>query len=366
MEKEIDWEDVRKRFFAKVNIPDDHTRCWEWQGAKNADGYGWIKIGGVNMYAHRVAYMLEYGEIEENCYILHSCDNPSCCNHNHLSEGTSTENALDRVRKSRGTIKEDIKNLIDTYEEGSDIVRGGIKDATRIRVIRLVLTKIRADHDNVWVARKLIKRKLKKFIDYVDEWERAEFPEPQDKMPTEKLIEILLPEEFPSHYIEWIRNSQKISEAKVVLESWIPTPDAEEFVKKYSLETEGFSIEMHGYLAWELAMEFGSRLYEFKDVLGEEDSLPGELKFSMFTILELMKARIDRAIVGIKTEFPDVYGENQSMWNGIARKISKGSYPSLNALANVISQVVSREITMAMQVSVENLINAEIEAAEEE
>jgi hypothetical protein len=45
--------------------------------------------------AHRVAWMLEHGrELPANRkqVVMHSCDNPSCCNPTHLRLGTQSEN----------------------------------------------------------------------------------------------------------------------------------------------------------------------------------------------------------------------------------------------------------------------------------
>lgn len=72
--------------------------CWEFQGAKNAGGYGIAGIGLV----HREVYRRHYGEIEEKLFVLHTCDNPACCNPKHLWVGTHTDNMMDMAKKGRG------------------------------------------------------------------------------------------------------------------------------------------------------------------------------------------------------------------------------------------------------------------------
>lgn len=75
--------------------------CWEWQAGRNDDGYGNTKWKGRSEKAHRVAYELAYGEFDRSLLVMHTCDNPSCCNPNHLVLGTKLDNNRDRARKGR-------------------------------------------------------------------------------------------------------------------------------------------------------------------------------------------------------------------------------------------------------------------------
>lgn len=73
--------------------------CWEWQGAKNARGYGVIRCEGRTVLAHRFAWMIANGAA--SACVLHRCDNPSCCNPAHLFLGTRADNVRDMDSKGR-------------------------------------------------------------------------------------------------------------------------------------------------------------------------------------------------------------------------------------------------------------------------
>lgn len=77
------------------------TKCWEWQGAKTAFGYGRLKLKGEAWMAHRLMYTLTKGDIPEGMVVMHSCDNPCCINPEHLSVGTQKDNMEDCKAKGR-------------------------------------------------------------------------------------------------------------------------------------------------------------------------------------------------------------------------------------------------------------------------
>ena len=92
-------EYIMKRFYDKIDIKSE-TECWNWRACK-LNGYGQFKVSGKTTSAHRYMYELVKGRIPKGIHVLHTCDNPSCVNPNHLFLGTHKENMEDKVRKGR-------------------------------------------------------------------------------------------------------------------------------------------------------------------------------------------------------------------------------------------------------------------------
>lgn len=68
--------------------------CVEWVRYKNNLGYGLVHYKGKARMAHRVAYYLENGDIDDNLVIDHLCRNRACINPDHLELVTQKENIL--------------------------------------------------------------------------------------------------------------------------------------------------------------------------------------------------------------------------------------------------------------------------------
>lgn len=77
--------------------------CIEYTGFRLPRGYGMIGVdqGGRSELTHRVAWALANGPIPDGVQVCHSCDNPPCCNVEHLFLGTAHENMQDMARKGR-------------------------------------------------------------------------------------------------------------------------------------------------------------------------------------------------------------------------------------------------------------------------
>lgn len=89
-----------KRFWAKVDRSGGDNACWIWKGHRNHKNYGIAHWNKKTERAHRVAWILSYGEIPGGLWVLHKCDNPTCVNPKHLFLGTSQDNVNDRTRKN--------------------------------------------------------------------------------------------------------------------------------------------------------------------------------------------------------------------------------------------------------------------------
>ena len=77
--------------------------CWEICGTRHRQGYGVIKVGGHDKYAHRLAYETWVGPIPDGLVVRHKCDNPPCINPEHLELGTVQDNVNDREERGRRT-----------------------------------------------------------------------------------------------------------------------------------------------------------------------------------------------------------------------------------------------------------------------
>jgi hypothetical protein len=97
---------IHERFLSRVSCQHP-SGCWEWVGSVHPNGYGRMNIGSRsdgtkrNILAHRLAFELFKGEIQDGLFVCHVCDNPICVNPDHLFTGTQTDNMRDCMQKGR-------------------------------------------------------------------------------------------------------------------------------------------------------------------------------------------------------------------------------------------------------------------------
>ena len=98
---------VGRDFWSMVEKTED---CWLWRGTIGAGGYGYHSTLGKEIRAHR--YVLEHilGQDISGKVVMHKCDNPRCCNPDHLVVGTQADNIKDKVAKKRQAMGEKNSN----------------------------------------------------------------------------------------------------------------------------------------------------------------------------------------------------------------------------------------------------------------
>ncbi|MDE2021237.1 MAG: HNH endonuclease [Patescibacteria group bacterium] len=80
--------------------------CLIFMGTRNCRGYGFVDVmtNGIRtpILTHRLAWALAHGEDPpDDLMICHRCNNPRCCNPDHLYLGTAQDNSDDMVSAGR-------------------------------------------------------------------------------------------------------------------------------------------------------------------------------------------------------------------------------------------------------------------------
>lgn len=112
-DRELPTRPIAERLNANLDKNPGHGPggdCWIFTGCTKSAGYGMMSMPGETrpVHAHHVAYELHHGVMlmtemkRRGVCILHTCDQPACCNPQHLRLGSFLDNARDRDRKRRG------------------------------------------------------------------------------------------------------------------------------------------------------------------------------------------------------------------------------------------------------------------------
>ena len=92
-----------QRYWDKVS-PEPNSGCWLWTGSVAPGGYGQFWLGKLQRCS-RLTFSHLKGINPTGLDVLHRCDNPYCCNPDHLWLGTHSDNMLDMFAKGRVTRK---------------------------------------------------------------------------------------------------------------------------------------------------------------------------------------------------------------------------------------------------------------------
>lgn len=87
----------------------DPELCWNWIGSVGGrDDRGYFALNGKKVQAHRLVYEIFNGPIADGMVIRHKCDNPRCCNPQHLIIGTRSQNEDDKYDRDRAGYTHDM------------------------------------------------------------------------------------------------------------------------------------------------------------------------------------------------------------------------------------------------------------------
>lgn len=129
----------REDFFNSLIYKNPKNGCWEWQGMKKS-GYGYFSINRKDLAVHRIMYEKHKGKIPKGINVCHFCDNPLCCNPDHLWIGSQSDNIKDMISKKRDYKSFGINHhKCKITEEDVYIIRQKYKEGMKMKSIHRLL-----------------------------------------------------------------------------------------------------------------------------------------------------------------------------------------------------------------------------------
>jgi len=95
-----DMNQDQTRAYIQQRVDIDENGCWVWRQSKR-NGYGRFCLHKKSGSAHIASYEAFVGRKFPDKQINHKCHNRSCCNPEHLYEGTQKENVQDMKNANR-------------------------------------------------------------------------------------------------------------------------------------------------------------------------------------------------------------------------------------------------------------------------
>ncbi len=111
-----DYSDTAKKIIDNSTIADND--CLVFNGGKHSQGYGLICISKKKFFTHRIVAAHYYDVLmSRDIVVMHTCDNPPCCNPQHLKIGTQLDNVQDSIAKGRHDLGRSAKRAYTTLRQ---------------------------------------------------------------------------------------------------------------------------------------------------------------------------------------------------------------------------------------------------------
>lgn len=150
----IDFCDSRQS--KKILFKETGNGCVECVShADNGQGYIRVRRLGRDIHLHRLVLEITSGVSRNDMFVIHSCDNPPCCNPEHLRYGTHRENCDDKVARGRAPrgkknwcTKLDEKTVLELHKSHAPVM----EDARRYGVSKSAIKGIRSGKNWAWLT----------------------------------------------------------------------------------------------------------------------------------------------------------------------------------------------------------------------